>query len=86
MEVSGRSPVSICDVPDGYGGSWNNDNVILYTRDATSEIFRVPAGGGEPASATVLDKTRQDVAYSWPRFLPDGRHFLFFCSERAAAE
>jgi len=65
-------------VPDGYGGSWNNDNVILYTRDATSEIFRVPAAGGEPASATVLDKTRQDVAHSWPRFLPDGRHFLFF--------
>ena len=25
----------------------------------------------------ALDRAEQDIAFSWPQFLPDGRHFLF---------
>jgi eukaryotic-like serine/threonine-protein kinase len=78
IDTLGGSSTSICDMPDGYGGSWNRDNIILFTPDATSQIFRVPAGGGRPEPVTVLDQARQDLAHWWPHFLPDGRHFLFF--------
>ncbi len=31
---------------------------------------------------TTLDSTREEVAHLWPRFLPDGRHFLYLSQTR----
>src|SRR5206468_3674378 len=39
--------------------------------------FRVPASGGEVVQVTSLDTTRKEIAHRWPRFLPDGRHYLY---------
>ncbi|MGD8413568.1 MAG: hypothetical protein PVF33_05020, partial [Candidatus Latescibacterota bacterium] len=36
------------------------------------------AGGGKSEPLTTLNSERFDVAHRWPRFLPDGRHFLFY--------
>jgi dipeptidyl aminopeptidase/acylaminoacyl peptidase len=37
----------------------------------------VPASGGTPSPATVLDAKRGDAAHVYPDFLPDGNHFVF---------
>jgi eukaryotic-like serine/threonine-protein kinase len=76
---AGGGPVQvICDMTDGRGGSWNRDNVVLLTTNGgASPILRVPAGGGTPVPVTSLDKSRGEIGHWRPRFLPDGKHFLF---------
>lgn len=39
-------------------------------------MFRISAEGGEPSATTRFEPLQQ--SHSSPRFLPDGRHFLFF--------
>jgi len=58
------------------GGAWGSSGVILYTPGPLSELYQIPAGGGTPRQVTVLDKKEQ--SHSWPVFLADGKHFLFF--------
>jgi hypothetical protein len=45
-------------------------------------LFRVAAGGGTPTPVTKLDASHGEFRHSWPQFLPDGRHFLFFVDSR----
>ena len=40
-------------------------------------LFRVPASGGQPVPATELDTSHGETAHRFPRFLPDGDHFLY---------
>jgi Tol biopolymer transport system component len=77
IDASGQSTLTICDVQSGRGGTWNQHGVILFGDDTGSGIHRVDAKGGEPAPVTVLDRARQEVTHRFPRFLPDGEHFLF---------
>jgi Tol biopolymer transport system component len=63
-----------------YYGTWSGaQDVILVASDANpgGPLLRVPAGSGEAAPATELDKTRKETSHRFPYFLPDGRHYLF---------
>jgi serine/threonine protein kinase len=76
--VSGGPPEVLCDAPNGRGGTWNRDGVILFTPDAASTgLFRVPSSGGTPVAITSLDTSRSETSHRWPVFLPDGKHFLY---------
>jgi Tol biopolymer transport system component len=77
IELSGGSPQTLCDVPMGWGGTWNRDGVILFTANFYGTLYRVSAAGGEPSAVTTLDSSRQENAHLMPQFLPDGRHFLY---------
>jgi Tol biopolymer transport system component len=78
IPASGGPVQAICDMSDGRGQSWNRENVILLTTNGgASPILRVPASGGTPVPVTALDKSRGETGHWRPRFLPDGRHFLF---------
>ena len=77
IELSGGSPQTLCDVPLGWGGTWNRDGVILFTANFYGTLYRVSAAGGEPSAVTTLDSSRQENAHLMPQFLPDGRHFLY---------
>jgi serine/threonine protein kinase/Tol biopolymer transport system component len=57
------------------GGTWNQDDVILFMHGARLTIFRVAATGGTPVQVT--DSPRA-IRHTSPYFLPDGRHFLFY--------
>jgi Tol biopolymer transport system component len=56
--------------------SWNADETILFAPNPAGPILGIPADGGVPTPVTRLD-TDQSGHVS-PRFLPDGRHFLYF--------
>ena len=63
---------------DGFGftgGSWNEDGVIVF--GGRTRIMQVSAGGGTPAPVTTVDEARGEIAHASPRFLPDGRHFIY---------
>ncbi len=75
ISVTGGPAQTICDAPDGRGGTWNREGVIVFApRGATgSGLQRVPAGGGVPSPVTRADG-RTD---RFPIFLPDGHHILY---------
>jgi Tol biopolymer transport system component/tRNA A-37 threonylcarbamoyl transferase component Bud32 len=77
IEASGGPSVTICDAPNGRGGSWNQNGVIIFS-NAADPIYEVPAAGGVAAAVTKLDTSRNEKTHRWPHFLPDGRHFLYF--------
>jgi eukaryotic-like serine/threonine-protein kinase len=78
IDISGGPPVTVADNSIGSTGSWNRDNVILYTPAGSSPIHRVSASGGPSTPVTTLDTAAGDEQHWYPFFLPDGRHFLFF--------
>ena len=67
---------TLCEA-NGGGGTWNRDGEILFAEFFASEIKRVSAGGGTPATVIKADRSRQEEGINWPAFLPDGRHFVF---------
>jgi Tol biopolymer transport system component/predicted Ser/Thr protein kinase len=76
IPVSGGSPLTICDAPNGEGGTWSRDQVILFSPDGSGPLHRVLAAGGVSAPATTLLKP-DETAHQWPQFLPDGQRFLY---------
>jgi len=58
-------------------GSWNRDNVIVFTPTAGSPLHAIPAKGGTPRPVTELDRVARDMLHRNAFFLPDGRHFLY---------
>ncbi len=77
VDLAGSPPVTICDAADGRGGSWNQNDVIVFAASFGSELSRVPAAGGTPAPLTTLEAAVGETSHRFPWFLPDGRHFLF---------
>ena len=74
---SGGAAQVICEAPDGRGGTWSGEDVIVFSATSAGPLSRVPAGGGSPVPVTELDVQRKDRAHRFPCFLPDGRHFLY---------
>ena len=77
VSASGGQPLTLCDAPDGKGGSWGAEGVILFAPEAAKQIQRVSQLGGEPVDVTTFDQERGDDSHRHPRFLPDGKHFLY---------
>ncbi len=81
-DITGGLPQTMCNVSgQAASGTWNRDGVILFSSTNTVGIRRVSAEGGEPAQVTAVADGQG--RHSWPRFLPDGRHFLFFDPDSA---
>ncbi len=76
-------------LPAGFGanGAWHEDGTIIFGAfgfDSNAEragLYTVPATGGEPKRLMMPDSTRGERLLTQPRFLPDGRHFLFTAAE-----
>jgi Tol biopolymer transport system component len=77
INVAGGPPVALCDAPEVKGASWGSQGVIVFAPSFNSPIHRVSEAGGEAMPVTTLDTERRDDSHRHPRFLPDGRHFLF---------
>src|SRR3984893_3755711 len=80
VDASGGRTQVLCDAPNGRGGAWNRDGVIVFTPDALQGLFRVSSWGGSPVELTKPDGSRFQASHRWPVFLPDGKHFLYLAS------
>jgi eukaryotic-like serine/threonine-protein kinase len=74
IDMSSGSVVTICEAGGSPPGSWNQEGAILFSSGPT--LNRVSATGGQAVALKPFadGETRQ---YN-PRFLPDGKHFLYF--------
>jgi serine/threonine-protein kinase len=59
------------------GGSWSEDDTIVYTPYYDDGLWRVSASGGDPVMLTEPDQTLGELNHSWPDHLPGGRTVLF---------
>ena len=85
VALNGTPPVTIAEAARGRAGSWNQDDVILFSPTTLSGIYRVSAAGGKPTPVTQLDKAAQETTHRWATFLPDGKHFLYLAGTHSGA-
>ncbi len=60
-----------------FGASWGAGEIV-FVPSYGAGIHRVSAEGGTPSPVTALDAARHEVAHLHPKFLRDGRRFVFF--------
>jgi serine/threonine protein kinase len=74
-EITGGIPQDLADAPYGLGGTWNQDNVIVFAPSQVSPLFRIPASGeADPKQITELNS---QVVHFNPQFLPDGNRLIY---------
>ncbi|HET7451167.1 MAG TPA: protein kinase, partial [Thermoanaerobaculia bacterium] len=83
--ASGASQV-VCATQTTFGLSWGAKGDLVFTSFYGSGIESVRASGGTPTPVTTLDRNAGEVAHLWPRFLPDGRRFVFFVRMKRGKE
>jgi serine/threonine protein kinase len=86
IDIEGGVPSSLCDAPNGKGGTWNSEGAILFAPAHDTPIHRVPAMGGEPRAVTELDSSRSEDSHRFPVFLADGRSFLYLARTTAVGK
>jgi Tol biopolymer transport system component len=85
IAVGGGPVMTLADAPNARGGSWSQDNVILYCPDFRGPLYRVSADGGQAVEATKLDSSKH-TTHRWPVFLPDGKHFLYLATNHTGGD
>jgi Tol biopolymer transport system component len=80
ISVSGDTAQTVCDAPRGRGGTWSHTGGIVVAPRTAGGLLQVNAAGGTPQAVTT--PRGREVSHRWPRFLPDGRRFLFVAIER----
>jgi hypothetical protein len=69
--------------PNGVGGSWNRDDIILVG-NPSGGLVRYPASAGHSSLATRT--TEPSEVHLFPSFLPDGRRFIYLRVYRRVPE
>jgi Tol biopolymer transport system component len=81
VALAGGAPSVLAAAPVPRGGTWNADNVILFSAVPNSPPGLVAATGGEvrlaPAPAEAGFR-------SFPQWLPDGRHYIYQALDAAS--
>ena len=77
VSVDGGPSRIICNARPEGTPAWHGDN-ILYVQYSIADrgIYRVNASGGKPEKIVGADTHRVGLPW-WPRFLPDGKHYLY---------
>jgi len=85
ISVTGGAAVTLCDVPNGRGGSWAEDGTIVFQPNITGigrGLSRVSAAGGPFQTLTTL--LEGEANQRWPQMLPGGRAVLYTAAVSAA--
>ncbi len=79
IELAGGLLTTLCTAPVGTGGAWSSTGTILFAPEFNGAgLYRIADTGGTATPLTTLDAVRYETGHGHPRFLPDGRHFIFF--------
>jgi Tol biopolymer transport system component len=74
IPIAGGPVQVLADTPYRGGPAWGPDGTILFM-PKNDTLATVPAVGGP---VRTLPATDPPQLHNWPRFLPDGRHFIYF--------
>ncbi|HXG87490.1 MAG TPA: protein kinase [Vicinamibacterales bacterium] len=76
VPLTGGPVVTLADVSDPRGLSWDEDDTILFVPAPVSGVFRISPGGGRPVAVTALVE-KSERTHRWPQLLPGGHAVLF---------
>jgi len=85
VDTTGGPPETVATVPTSAArgaGTWNGRGDIVlgsWGGGSGGPLWRVSAGGAV-APVTQVDVSKGEFVHTWPTFLPDGTHFLYFRS------
>jgi len=85
IETGGGPAISLADAANGKGGAWSPTGMIVFAPSYDTPLHIVPAAGGESRAVTVFNEDRGDDSHRHPRFLPDGKHFLYLARGTGAS-
>jgi Tol biopolymer transport system component/predicted Ser/Thr protein kinase len=74
VPVTGGPPITLCDGAAYYGGSWGEDDRIVFSDG--HGLRRVSASGGTCESLTTGEPQKGED-HRWPQILPGGQTILF---------
>ena len=77
VAVGGGQPIALADVSTPRGGTWLEDDSIVFSPEFTAGLVRIAAGGGKPEVLTRPDVSRGERTHRWPEALPGGADVLF---------
>lgn len=89
LDLADGTVRELADLPSdirGFDGTWNRDGKIIYFMGG-SGLLQINASGGKPSPVPGYEP-RPDAIDRWPKFLPDGKHFVFLStnSEQSKSE
>jgi serine/threonine protein kinase len=77
IDATGGPVVTIADAPQGRGGTWSREGIIVFSPNVEeSNLFQVSASGGVASICTNFDSSAGFMP-RFPSFLPDGKNYLF---------
>jgi serine/threonine protein kinase/Tol biopolymer transport system component len=88
ININGGPVQTLCAAPlDNGTGTWSRGGIILFGGERSGDeamagLHKVSESGGKVAQVAKPDKSIGETWYTWPHFLPDGRHFLYLASDQ----
>ena len=74
VSIGGGAAIELCAAPDNRGGTWSEDDTIIFAPTRTT-LERVPSAGGSPSAfGTVREGGSSRY---WPDALPGGKAVLY---------
>ena len=85
VDTTGGPPETVASLPNTAtrSGTWNrNGDIVLGSWGGGSggPLWRVSQAGSAATALTQVDTSKGEFHHTWPTFLPDGKHFLYFRS------
>ena len=85
IDTVGGPSETICTVAGRVegSGSWNRGGVIIFGSwggGSGGPLWRVSEHGGSATAVTQIELSKGELFHTWPSFLGDGSHFLYFRS------
>ena len=86
VDTTGGPPEIVARIPTAaplWSGTWNRHGDIVlgsWGGGSGGPMWRVSAAGGAATPVTQVDPSKGEFVHTWPTFLPDGEHFLYFRS------
>jgi Tol biopolymer transport system component len=77
IDLSSGSVQTVCDAAQTGSGAWSRNGTIIFSKSSGSGLYRITTAGETPVELTQVDPSRNEVAHTFPYFLPDGRHFIY---------
>jgi serine/threonine-protein kinase len=75
ISVTGGAAVALADAPNAQGGSWGDDDNIVFAANAGQPLLRVHSGGGKVEPLTML--AQGEASHRWPQVLPGSKAVLY---------
>jgi serine/threonine-protein kinase len=77
VSVKGGEPMILGDALFFKGGSWGDDDTIIFMPTRFEGLWRISASGEGLEQLTILDPNQGEYGHSWPQILPGGKAVLF---------